>query len=211
MPLGDHFAGAGEYDWTSWTSTWAVYVEERLNCLWLPEQFVALNDIKILSEIESPLRSYDPPSVTTALDKRRGTAGERPHWELPAPHFSFPRTKGDHVEVYVRDEDQVWACPPAVVSFVTPTNKGTLQQRRAYLSRCVSHLHEGASLVIIDVVTRFPFCLYNELLTLLGAETAPRLPAGTRLFAAAFRPHFSTSSSPSPGGESVSEIGEVNL
>jgi hypothetical protein len=74
------------------------------------------------------------------------------------------------------------------VSFVTPTNKETLLQRRAFLSRCVSHLHEGTSLVVIDIVTRFPFCLYNDLLTLLGAEEVPRLPSGTRLFAAAFRP-----------------------
>src|SRR5262249_26543068 len=143
---------------------------------------------KIMSEIESPLMSYDPPTVTVAPDRFPGGAEEPPRWEVPAPRYSFPRTKGDHVEVYVRDEDQVWACYPAVVSFVTPTNKETLLQRRALLSRCVSHLHEGTSLVVIDIVTRFPFCLYNDLLTLLGAEEVPRLPSGTRLFAAAFRP-----------------------
>jgi hypothetical protein len=190
MPLHDHFHEPmeGELSWTSLLSSWAVWLATRLNQLWLPKQFVAHNDIKIMSEIEIPLTSGDPPTVTVAPDRARGEAEERPRWEVPPPRYSFPRTKGDHVEVYVRDEDQVWACHPAVVSFVTPTNKETLQQRRAFLSRCVSHLHEGASLVVIDIVTRFPFCLYNDLLTLLGAEEVPRLPSGTRLFAAAFRP-----------------------
>jgi hypothetical protein len=189
MPLMDHFAPPmeNELPWTSLLSSWAVMLATRLN-QWLPEQFVAHNDIKIMSEIESPLKSYDPATVTVAPDRFRRDSEERPRWEVPAPRYSFPRTKGDHVEVYVRDEDQVWSCHPAVVSFVTPTNKETLQQRRAFLSRCVSHLHEGASLAIIDIVTRFPFCLYNDLLTLLGAEEVPRLPSGTRLFAAAFRP-----------------------
>src|SRR5437660_2681437 len=119
MPLLDHFAPPLEEElgWTSLLSSWAVFLASRLNQLWLPEQFVAHNDIKIMSEIESPLRSFDPPTVTVAPDRFRGDAGERPPWEVPAPRYRFQRTKGDHVEVYVRDEAQVWACHPAVVSF----------------------------------------------------------------------------------------------
>src|SRR5262249_37767789 len=152
-----------------------VRLASRLNERWLPADFVAVNAVKIGHEIESPLKSYDPPTVGAAPG---APPGERPAWEVPALRWTVPRTKGDHVEVHVRDEAQRWAGLAAVVAFVTPTNKEILQQRRAFLSRCVSHLHEGASLAVIDVVNSRGGCLFNDLLTLLGAEEVPRLPAG---------------------------------
>jgi hypothetical protein len=190
VPLHDHFTQGtdGEIPWTSLLSSWAVTLATRLNDLWMPDEFVAQNDIKIGYEIESPTRSYEPPSVGIAPGRPGEQPFCRPTWEVPPPQWSFARSKGDHVEVHVHDEAQRWACHPAVVAFVTPTNKETPQQRRAFISRCVAHLYEGTSLVLIDVITRFPSCLYNDLLTLIGAESIPRLPPDARLFAAAFRP-----------------------
>ena len=189
MPLLDHFRPPLEhaFPWTSLLSSWAVRLEDRLNEFWIPDELIAFNAIKIGFEVESPLMSDDSPSVGIARQRPGDPPVQRPPWEVPPPEFTFPRTKGDHVEVHIRSDTQLLDLH-AVVAFVTPTNKETLQQRRAFLSRCVSHLHEGASLAVIDVITSFPYCLYNDLLTMLGAEDVPRLPTGSRLFAAAFRP-----------------------
>jgi len=190
MPLLDPFAPPmeNELPWTSLFSSWACGLASRLNLAWLPEDFLAHNAIKIGDEIESPLKSYDPPSVGVARERPGEPPEQRPAWDVPAPRWSVPRIRGDHVEVHVHDRDQRWACHAAVVAFVTPTNKETLQQRRAFLARCAAHLYEGASLVVIDIITQYPVCIYNDLLSLLAAEDLPRLPSGTRLFAAVFRP-----------------------
>lgn len=189
MPL--HEAFLREMDdgfWTSYLSSWAVILSGRLNRCWVPKEFLARNRIKIGYEIESPLKSYDPPSVGSAPQRPGEEPAACPTWSVPPPRWSVPRTKGDHVEVVVGDRTQVWSGRAAVVAFVTPTNKETLQQRRAFLCRCATHLYQGASLVVLDVITAHSACLFNDLLTLLGVEDVPRLPKGTHLFAAAFRP-----------------------
>ncbi|MGL4554624.1 MAG: hypothetical protein ACRC33_25955 [Gemmataceae bacterium] len=185
MPLRDHFHEpvSDHLEWGSLLHAWAVTIETNLNLRWLPDQFVALNHIKLRASRENPTQTHDPISISLA-DGRT----DKPGWEVPTPDAVIPRIQGDHVEVKVIDRRQVWADPAAFVVLVAPTNKETLAQRRAFLARCVSHLHQSAALVLIDIVTSLPHCLYNDLLTLLGAEGVPRLPLGTNTFAAAFRP-----------------------
>jgi hypothetical protein len=73
-----------------------------------------------------------------------------------------------------------------VVELVSPANKDCPEQRRAFATKCAGFLHQGVSVVIIDVVTTRSHNLHNEIMSAVGADVA--LPEGTNLYAAAYRP-----------------------
>jgi hypothetical protein len=73
------------------------------------------------------------------------------------------------------------------IELVSPGNKDRTEERQAFIAKCASYLHQGVSVVVIDVVTTRHANLHNELLRWLNAP-AGLLPNDAHLYAATYRP-----------------------
>jgi hypothetical protein len=76
----------------------------------------------------------------------------------------------------------------AAIELVSPRNKDRAEARRAFAVKCASYLHQGINLIVLDIVTGRRANLHNEVLGLLSAPDAPRMPPEVTLYAAAYRP-----------------------
>jgi hypothetical protein len=70
---------------------------------------------------------------------------------------------------------------------ISPANKDRDEERQAFVAKCARYLHQGVSVVVIDIVTTRHANLHNDLLHFLNAP-AGLLPDGVELYAAAYRP-----------------------
>lgn len=76
----------------------------------------------------------------------------------------------------------------AVIEFVSLANKKEVDERQAFLAKCVSNLRLGVGVVIVDIVTERRTNFHNELMDLVGGESAPRLPKTAATYVAGYRP-----------------------
>jgi hypothetical protein len=76
----------------------------------------------------------------------------------------------------------------AAIELVSPRNRDRAEARRAFATKCAGYLHQGISLIIVDVVTERRANLHNGLIDLLVSAEAARLPAESFLYAVAYRP-----------------------
>src|SRR5438270_549361 len=74
------------------------------------------------------------------------------------------------------------------IELISPSNKDRPVERQAFAAKCASYLHEGISVVLIDIITNRRANLHNEILNLLEESDAARLPSEVELYAAAYRP-----------------------
>jgi hypothetical protein len=76
----------------------------------------------------------------------------------------------------------------AAIELVSPRNKDRPEARQAFAIKCASYLHQGVSLIVVDIVTERRANLHRDILALLpGAVTDP-LNAQAVLYATAYRP-----------------------
>ena len=73
------------------------------------------------------------------------------------------------------------------IELVSPANKDRPEQRRAFATKCASYLHQGVSLVIIDIVTNRRANLHNEIMQQMN-YTQFSLNAEVDLYGVAYRP-----------------------
>ena len=61
------------------------------------------------------------------------------------------------------------------IELISPANKDSPAERRAFVAKCASYLHAGVSLVLLDVVTSAPLQPPQRLLDFLASrrEAAP--------------------------------------
>ena len=76
----------------------------------------------------------------------------------------------------------------AAIELVSPGNKDRPAERKAFATKCASYLYAGVSVIIVDIVTNRRANLHNEILQLMEADIALRLPPESRLYAVAYRP-----------------------
>lgn len=167
MPLLDQFGPPmhPRYRWESFYSNWATRIADVLDDEGLPQEFVAAEFIGGASPIALPPGGWVP----------------------PAPSRSMPAVLPVSFEVRVFSTDGGWT-PVAVIALVSPDNKCRAEERRAFAAKCADYLHRGASLIIIDIVTKCQANLHNELIRLLGAGEEMKLPDDMSLYAVAYRP-----------------------
>jgi hypothetical protein len=75
----------------------------------------------------------------------------------------------------------------AAVEIVSPGNKDRLENRRAFVSKCVALLQQRVSVAFVDLVTTRQFNLYGDLLELIGQADPALAPEPPSLYAAACR------------------------
>src|SRR5262249_17076010 len=108
-------------------------------------------------------------------------------WTPPAPALTVPAVFADDFEVRVFNTD-TGPRLVAVIELVSPRNKDRPEARRAFAVKCASYLHQGISLILVDIVTERHANLHQEVMQLLPAGSPSQLLAGVSLYAVAYRP-----------------------
>jgi hypothetical protein len=76
----------------------------------------------------------------------------------------------------------------AAIELVSPGNKDRPETRRAFAAKCASYLHQGVSLIIMDIVTNRHGNLHNETMRLISAPENVDLAPEHSLYAVSYRP-----------------------
>lgn len=189
MPLVDHFHPpiSRIHSWESFHSRWAGTLADLLD-----EQ---LPDPRYLVEVQVTVGSHIEADVLEwQLDDHEqhgtgaggGGAAVQAYTAPPAVRsldFTFP----DDIEVRIHD-CQDGKTLLGVIELVSPANKDRPDHRRAFAAKCLTYLHRGIGVVVVDIVTERHGNLHNEMLTLLGQDREPAFPAECYLYAVAYHP-----------------------
>jgi hypothetical protein len=186
MPLLDHFHPplSLERHWESFHAAWAGSLADALNRR-LPEGYFAEEQTHAGASIEIDVATFE----RSAPAANGGAVATMPPqvWAPPAPALTLPAVFADDFEVRVF-ATRTGPRLVAAIELISPRNKDRAEARQAFAIKCASYLHQGVSLILIDIVTERHANLHNELLGLLGADPAARLPDDVTLYAAAYRP-----------------------
>jgi hypothetical protein len=190
MPLLDHFHAplSTRYPWDSFHSGWATRIADGLNEL-LPADFLAAEHTHAGSQLEIDVATYETEDETPPRPDgaSTGTAVAAQVWMPPAPPLTIPALFPDSFEVRVFSTGEGLTLVGAI-ELVSPGNKDRAEERRAFVGKCASYLHQGISLLVIDIVTNRRVNLHNELLTFLQVEETQQQPSDASLYAVAYRP-----------------------
>ena len=108
-------------------------------------------------------------------------------WAPSAAVCTIPATFPDDFEVRVFSNvgDRTLV---AVVELISPGNKDRSDERLAFANKCANYLHQGVSVVIIDIVTERRGNLHNETMKMLESPEVARFGGEVALYSVAYRP-----------------------
>jgi hypothetical protein len=185
MPLLDHFHPPlnRQHSWESFHSNWATRLADAINAQ-LPPDFFAEEQTHA-GRLEIDVATYED---TLLSGGGGGVATVEPMtWAPPAPPFTVAAVFPDTFEVRVFGTSGGLSLV-AVIELVSPSNKDRPEERQAFAVKSASYLHQGISLIVVDVVTNRGGNLHNDTMRLFSDEPAPWLPADCPLYAVAYRP-----------------------
>ncbi len=191
MPLLDHFRPPiyPEHAWESFHSNWATRIADALMEV-LPAEFRAEENIHVGPSVEIDVAAFEQTAQQSQQAVANGPLSATlaaPPWAPPAAAFTVPAVFPDTFEVKVfglRDGLKL----VAAIELVSPSNKDRPDERRAFAIKCASYLHQGVSVIIMDIVTSYRSNLHNETVRLMKAPPAVDLPDDAGLYAVAYRP-----------------------
>jgi Protein of unknown function (DUF4058) len=189
MGLRDHFRPPLHpvHHWESFHSNWATRIADALNEAWLPREYLAEEHTHAGTQLEIDVATFEHAGAATVARISPPSADAAPpEWHPPPPRHQVALAVPDSFEVRVLS-DTGGATLVGVIELVSPANKDRLEQRKAFATKCAGFLHQGVSVVIIDVVTTRTANLHNQIVAQIGAESA-RLPDNVHLYGAAYRP-----------------------
>jgi hypothetical protein len=186
MPLLDHFHPPLRDlpPWESIATMWAASLVRWLNDTLPRSEYIAYPKVHLGSRVEADVAEYevDGGSVPAA---RNGAVATLP--AAPPALLTIPAVFPDDIEVRVgTSRHEMNLC--AVVEFVSEGNKKEGEERRAFVTKCVSYLRRGIGVVIVDVVTSRRANFHNELLGMIGGPTPPAPMPDAWTYVAAYRP-----------------------
>ena len=190
MPLLDHFRPpvVPNHSWESFHSNWATRIADALNEL-LPADYLAEEHTSTGSRLEIDVATYQkaggPPGTT--VNGSPLAVAEPATYAPPAAVLTTPLTFPDSFEVRVFHTSGGLTLV-GVIELVSPGNKDRPEERKAFVTKLAGYLHQGISLVLVDVVTTRRANLHNELMRQLSAASRCDLPDGVELYAVAYRP-----------------------
>jgi hypothetical protein len=187
MPLLDHFHPplSRERHWESFHAAWLGSLADDLNRR-LPPGYFAEEQVHAGAGVEIDVGTFEEPGQSN--ENGGGSAPEAPGaWFAPAPAMTVPAVFANDFEVRVF-ESRGGPTLVAAVELVNPRNKDRPEARRGFATKCASYLHQGVSLVVVDVVTGRHANLHNEVVRLMGQAEAALLPAEAVLYAVSYRP-----------------------
>jgi hypothetical protein len=181
MPLLDHFHAPlyPLFHWESFHSHWASILTNQLNGGILPSEYVAAPHVKMGTEVEIDLGTFE-----IYGGERSGTTATA---YAPPPGLAIPITFPalDLFEILIRPEGS--ARLAAAIEFVSPANKDRPAHRKAFAVKCASYLQEGAAIILVDIVTNRSGFLPQDMIDLLTESAPTQLPVLESLYAFACR------------------------
>lgn len=188
MGLRDHFGPPPrpQRHWESFHSNGATRIADALNDAWLPREYLAEEHTHAGTQLEIDVATFEHARGASVARLPPSDAPAAASWEPPPPQHSLSLAIPDAFEVRVLS-DADGATLVGVIELVSPANKDRPEQRRAFAAKCAGFLHQGVSVVLLDVVTTRGANLHNDVCTLVGADAA-RLPDAVTLYGAAYRP-----------------------
>jgi hypothetical protein len=190
MPLLDHFRPpANILARETLHSSWATRIADSLNAHWLPGSFVAYEHTHVGPHVEIDVATFERPKVGVAPSGNGGAVAALPRtWTVPAAACTVPLLFPDRFEVRVYADKHGLELVGAI-ELISPGNKDRPEERQAFAIKCATYLHNGVSVVLIDVVTTLHANLHNEIMVLTDVADAGAFanPDGP-LYAAAYRP-----------------------
>jgi hypothetical protein len=187
MPLLDHFHPplSEERSWQGFHTAWAATLAENLNQR-LPPGYFAEPQTHGGTGVEIDVPTWETTASTPAVAST-ATLTEPVCWAPPAPARTIPAVFSDDIEIKVFS---TLSGPRlvAAIELVSPRNKDRPEARQAFAVKCVSYLHEGVSLIVVDVVTGRRANLHEQIMALLPGSGGSLLPAESRLYAVAHHP-----------------------
>lgn len=182
MPLLDHFRPPVNRDiqWNTFHALWAGTIADRLTQS-VPDEFVVREYFKLGGGLEIDIAAmHDRPPA------RGSDTVKQSDWQ-PPPAAAVAAEFPDSFEVLVF-RDFGGRQLVAAVELVSPGNKDEDATRRAFAMKVASYLHEGVSVLVVDVVTERRANLHDEIVGLMRMPADVQAPPGPPLYAAAYRP-----------------------
>jgi hypothetical protein len=188
MPLLDHFHPPLSEDrhWESFHAAWASYLAEDLNRR-LPERYFAEELTHAGAVVEIDVGTFEGSARTAGTDGSATATLPPQVWTPPAAAFIIPAVFADDFEVRVFSTE-TGPTLVAAIELVSPRNKDRAEARRAFAIKSASYLHQGISLIVVDIVTSGYANLHTEIMELLNQTPTSHLPPNTNLYAVAYQP-----------------------
>ncbi|HEY7427826.1 MAG TPA: DUF4058 family protein [Gemmataceae bacterium] len=188
MPLLDHFHPPlyEERHWESFHAAWASYLAEDLNRR-LPEHYFAEELTHAGAIVEIDVGTFEGSRHAREADGSATATLPPQIWSPPAAAFTIPAVFADDFEVRVISTES-GPTLVAAIELVSPRNKDRAEARRAFAIKCASYLHQGISLIVIDIVTNRRANLHTQIMELLNVTGSSHLPADAMLYAVAYQP-----------------------
>jgi hypothetical protein len=185
MPLRDHFRPPllDQRPWRSFHATWCTALANRLNNEFLPEGYIALENVSPGPAIEIDVATMSPIRPDPAGNGATLTL-PRTMWTPATVPEVFPFEFAEQARVEIHDRTGARGLV-ATIELVSPGNKDRERKRRLFTAKCASHLSQGVAVVIVDVVTTRTANLHGELLAVLEQPVPAGLPP---LYTVAYRP-----------------------
>ncbi|HEV3440271.1 MAG TPA: DUF4058 family protein [Gemmata sp.] len=182
MPLLDHFHPpvSNEIQWNSFHSAWTSFIANALNDV-VPTEFRVHESLKLGGGLE-----IDVAAVQSAPGMNGMTSPRHSSWQ-PSTGAIVPATFPDRFEVLVFRQFGGRQLV-AAIELISPGNKDRDETREAFAMKVASYLHEGVSVLIVDVVTERRANLHDEIVRMMRMPTDLCLPPDQPLYAASYRP-----------------------
>jgi len=188
MPLLDHFHAPLDerYPRESFHSGWATRIADQMSER-VPAEFVVAEHTHSGNHLEINVATFERSAAHARTEPVGPAVALAPPWAPPAPAHVVPAIFPDAFEVRLFST-MAGLTLVAAIELISPGNKDRPEQRQAFAIKCASYLHQGVSLIIIDIVTSRRANLHNEIIQLLPSARGPETPAQATLYAVAYRP-----------------------
>jgi hypothetical protein len=188
MPLLDHYHAPLDerYPRESFHSGWATRIADQLSER-VPAEFVVAEHTHSCTHLEIDIATFESSAAQSRSEQAGPALTLAPTWAPPAPTHVVPAIFPDTFEVRLFST-LAGLTLVAAIELISPGNKDRPDERQAFAVKCASYLHQGVSLIIIDIVTSRRANLHNQIIHLLPLAQATEIPAQAALYAVAYRP-----------------------
>ncbi len=194
MPLLDHFHPplAPARSWEGFHAAWLGSLSDALNRS-LPSGFFAEEQVHVGPSVEIDVATFESGDQPPAFEPYTRPGGSLAVATAPAVYVAPP--PAGTVETVFADDYEIKVIGDrsgrhlvAAIELVSPTNKASDDDRRAFAAMCASYLYHGVAVIVVDTVTSRTADLHAETMTALGRPGWFPVPDGSRLYAVAYRP-----------------------